>query len=85
MSTPLVIRLPEEEKLGLELLAMQNQLTLTDIARTAIKEYLKKQKTKGQPNLLLELSKIGEESGIPGPKDLSANYKKYLYGSKRIE
>lgn len=85
MNTPVVIRIPEEEKLCLELLAMNNKTTITNITRRAIAEYVKKQKAKKQPNLLLELAKIGEDSGIHGPKDLSTNYKKYLYGTKRIE
>lgn len=79
MSNQLIIRLPEEEKMTLEVIANNRQLTISEVTRIAIRNYLTKE-MKSKDNLFLRLAKIGKTKKVnKAPKDLSFNYKKYLY------
>lgn len=79
----LVVRIPEEQKIALKLLAGSKNVSVAKITRKAIEEYVSKM-VGGKENLLLKLAKIGESRKIPAsPKDLSQNYKQYLYGRVR--
>lgn len=75
----LVVRIPEEQKIALKLLADSRNLSVARITREAIEEYVSKM-VKSKENLLLKLAKIGERKKVVAPKDLSRNYKQYLYG-----
>lgn len=75
----LVVRIPEEQKIALKLLANSKNLSVARITREAIEEYISKM-AKSEENLLLKLAKIGERKKVTVPKDLSRNYKQYLYG-----
>lgn len=76
----LVVRIPEEQKIALKLLAGSKNVSVAKITRKAIEEYVSKM-VGGEENLLLKLAKIGESKKTPdSPKDLSQNYKQYLYG-----
>lgn len=76
----LVVRIPEEQKIALKLLAGSKNVSVAKITRKAIEEYISKM-VEHKENLLLKLAKIGESKKIPAsPKDLSQNYKQYLYG-----
>ena len=79
MNTQLIVRLPEVDKNMLELIASNKQTTTSDIVRVAISNYLQKQ-TSANKNIFVKLAKIGNSKKIKkAPKDLSTNYKKYLY------
>lgn len=79
MSTQLVVRIPEEQKLILEILANNNQVSIAEITRLAIKNYIARM-TKDKKGLFIRLVEIGKSKKVVNaPKDLSENYKKYLY------
>lgn len=81
MNVQLVVRVPEEQKLMLEVIASNKQVSVGKITREAIKNYVAIE-TKSQKNLFARLAKIGRSKKvIQAPKDLSVNYKKYLYTS----
>lgn len=76
----LVVRIPEEQKIALQLLAGSKHVSVAIITRKAIEEYVSKM-VGGKENLLLKLAEIGESKKVTtAPKDLSQNYKQYLYG-----
>ena len=78
MSAQLVVRIPEEQKLMLEIMAAGRQGSVAEITREAIDYYVKKHRE--EKGLLARLAKIGEEKqSASGPRDLSDKYKKYLY------
>ena len=78
--TTLVVRIPEEQKIALQLLAGSKNVSVAIITRKAIEEYVSKM-IDGKENLLLKLAEIGESKKVAtAPKDLSQNYKQYLYG-----
>ena len=78
--TTLVVRIPEEQKIALQLLAGSKNVSVAKITRKAIEEYVSKM-IDGKENLLLKLAEIGESKKVAtAPKDLSQNYKQYLYG-----
>jgi len=80
MSVPLVVRIPKEQKMLLEILASNKNVSVAKITRKAIEDYVAKMDKK-EDNFLLRLAKIGESKKVPNaPKDLSENYKSYLYG-----
>lgn len=80
MNTLLVVRIPEEQKIALKLLAGSKNVSVAKITRKAIEEYVSKM-VENKENLLLKLGRIGEsKKKAVGPKDLSQNYKQYLYG-----
>lgn len=82
--TQLIVRIPEEQKQALALLAQKKRQRLSDVVRTAIDGYLASHE-KTNRNELLALVKIANRyKGKKYPKDLSTNYKRYLYGDKRI-
>ena len=79
MSTQLVVRIPEKQKLMLELIASNKQVSVAEITRKAIKNYVAKE-AKNKKGLFIKLAKIGKSKTIiRAPKDLSARYKDYLY------
>ena len=79
----LVVRLPEEQKVALKLLANSQSVSVAKITRKAIEEYIARM-AKGKENLLFKLAKIGESKKVAvTPKDLSQNYKEYLYGKTK--
>lgn len=82
--TQLIVRIPEEQKQILTLLAQQERLPLSHVVRRALEEFVSSKK-RSQKNDLLALVAIAHKyNGPVGPKDLSTNYKRYLYGDKRI-
>lgn len=84
MNTLLVVRIPEEQKIALRLLANSKNVSVAKITRKAIEEYVSKM-VGDKENLLLKLAKIGEsKKTASAPKNLSQNYKQYLY-SKETE
>lgn len=87
MNAQLVVRLPETEKRLLMLRAKSEGVSVGEIARKALREFLstgkrklnedvKEKKTLGER--LLEIS--ARYKDVNGPSDLSSNYKEYLYG-----
>ncbi len=83
--TQLVVRIPEEQKQALELEAQRTRETVSVVVRRAITRYVEEKRGRGNRNELLALIAIAEKGKhIKGPKDLSTNYKRYLYGDKRL-
>lgn len=83
MNTHLIVRLPEEQKMLLKVLADNRNVSVAEITRQAIREYFVN-KGKKRENFLFRLAKIGEaKKPAAAPKDLSENYKDYLYGKKQ--
>lgn len=78
MTTQLVVRVPEEQKLMLQIIASNKQVSVGEITRLAIRDYVAKT-AKSKKDLFARLTKIGKKKKIDAPKDLSQNYKKYLY------
>lgn len=82
--TQLVVRIPEEQKQVLTLIAQQERQPLSRVVRRALDNFVAAKK-RGKKNDLLRLVAIAHKyKGPAGPKDLSTNYKRYLYGDKRI-
>ncbi|MDO8452078.1 MAG: hypothetical protein Q7S76_04390 [bacterium] len=82
--TQLVVRIPEEQKQMLTLIAQQERQPLSQIVRRALDTFVASKK-RGKKNDLLQLVAIAEKyKGPIGPRDLSTNYKRYLYGDKRL-
>lgn len=77
----LVVRIPQQQKAIFQQLAQQRQETVSTLIRKALDNYLKKTTQSSSKNLLLELSKIGQDA--QGPKNLSSSYKEYLYKGKK--
>jgi predicted DNA-binding protein len=84
MMQPIVLRIPEEDRRFLELEAKRAGKPMAEVARKAIKAYLKgKPKQKSAAEVLLEWARKAKKyKNSFKDKDLSANYKEYLYGSK---
>lgn len=78
MTTQLVVRVPEEQKLMLQIIASNKQVSMGEVTRLAIKDYVARE-TKSKGDLFTRLAKIGKKKKVDAPKDLSQNYKKYLY------
>ncbi|MFH1561011.1 MAG: hypothetical protein ABID04_00310 [Patescibacteria group bacterium] len=80
MNSQLVVRIPEEQKLMLETLAYNSQSSISRVVRTALFDFIEKKTKTDKENLFVELAKVGKGKKVSGaPKNLSANYKKYLY------
>jgi len=79
----LVVRVPEEQKIALKLLADSKNISVAKITRRAIEEFVSKEINNNE-GLLLKLARIGEGKKTTAPRDLSQNYKQYLY-SKTIK
>lgn len=83
--TQLVLRIAEEQKQFLALEAQHQGETISHVVRRAIAHYVENKRKGGTKNELLALAQIGKRfKGKKYPTDLSANYKRYLYGDKRI-
>lgn len=84
MPNPFVIRLTEEERKLLELEARRQRKSLTEVARKAIRDYLKgKKPQKSASEVLLEwASKAKKYKPQFKDENLSTTYKEYLYGAK---
>lgn len=83
--TQLIVRIPEEQKQILEREAQRGGETVSVVVRRAITRYVEEKRGRGNRNELLALLAIAEKGKyIKGPKDLSTNYKRYLYGDKRL-
>ncbi|MBI3577447.1 hypothetical protein HY086_05415 [Candidatus Gottesmanbacteria bacterium] len=81
--TQLVVRIPEEQKQMLMLIAQTERQPLSRVVRGALDTFITAKKH--QHNDLLRLLEIANKyKGPVVPKDLSTNYKRYLYGDKRI-
>lgn len=82
--TQLVVRISEDQQRALVLLAHQKRQRISDVVREALTNHLQRQK-ENEINELLALAEIGKRfKGKKYPKDLSTNYKRYLYGDKRL-
>lgn len=83
--TQLIVRIPEEQKQILEREAQRGGETVSVVVRRAITRYVEEKRGRGNRNELLAFLAIAEKGKhIKGPKDLSTNYKRYLYGDKRL-
>lgn len=82
MMQPVVIRLPDEEKRLLQLEAQTQGLPVSALARKAIKKYLQKKpkQLSGVEVLLKWATRAEKYKSKYKDKNLSTNYKKYLYG-----
>lgn len=79
---PVVVRLPDEERRLLKIEAQNQGVPVSEVAREAIKNYLKKKpKQKSGAEVLLEWATRREKyKSRYKDKNLSTTYKKYLYG-----
>lgn len=82
--TQLVVRIPEEQKQMLTLIAQQERLPLSNVIRRALNDFVTAKKSEKKNDLLRLLAIANKYKGPVGPRDLSTNYKRYLYGDKRI-
>ena len=84
MMQPFIVRLPDEDRRLLELEAKKEGVVMAEVARKAIRTYLeKKPKQKSAAEVLLEWAKKAKKyKSNFKDKNLSANYKEYLYGPK---
>ena len=84
MMQPVVIRFPEEDKRLLELEAKKEAVSLAEIVRKSIKTYLKQKprQESGAEVLLRWATRANKYRSHFKDKDVSTNYKKYLYGPK---
>jgi len=63
----------------LEIIANSKNVSVAQITRIAIKDYVAK--TRGEKDLFAKLAAIGRSKKVANaPRDLSENYKDYLYG-----
>ena len=86
------IYLPEDQIARLKQLAYQEDISLSEVIRRAIKEKItlknkksqvrKERKYKSAGEWLLSMAKEAERKGFKGPKDLASHVDKYLYGKK---
>lgn len=82
--TQLVVRITDDQQRELTLLARRERQRISDVVRDALDRHFRS-KGKAVKNELLALAEIGKRfKGKKYPKDLSTNYKRYLYGDKRI-
>lgn len=83
--TQLVVRIPEEQKHVLAQVAQKKGESVSAVVRRAIARYVEEKMSRGNSEELLALLAIAEKGKhIKGPRDLSTNYKRYLYGDKRL-
>ena len=84
MMQPIVLRLPDDDRKLLELEARQEGIPMARVARKAIKAYFKKKpKQKSGAEVLLDWAKKAKKyKSNFKDKNLSTNYKEYLYGPK---
>ncbi len=82
--TQLVIRLPEEQKQMLTFIAQQERQPLSRVVRKALDNFVAAKKRKKKNDLLRLVEIAYKYKGPAEPKDLSTNYKRYLYGVKWI-
>ena len=82
MMQPVVIRIPDEEKRLLQLEAKNQGVPVSAVARKAIKTYLQKKPKQltGVEVLLKWATRAEKYKSRYKDKNLSTNYKKYLYG-----
>lgn len=82
MMQPVVIRLPDEEKRLLQIEAQTQGVPVSEVARKAIKNYLKKKprQLSGAEVLIKWATRAEKYKSRSKDKNLSTNYKKYLYG-----
>lgn len=84
MKQTFVLRLDKEDKDLLELEAKRQKQSVAEILRIATKQYLENQPIKRTgAEVLLKWARRSEKySSHYQDKDLSTNYKQYLYGPK---
>lgn len=83
--TQLVVRIPEEQKEVLTREAQRRGETISVVVRRVITRYVEEKRGRSNQNELLALLNIAEKGkNIKSPRDLSTNYKRYLYGDKRL-
>ena len=83
--TQLVVRIPEKQRQALELEAQRSGETVSQVDRRGIFHQVEEKRKKNNLAELAELLAIAEKGKhIKSPKDLSTNYKRYLYGDKRL-
>ena len=79
---PVVVRLPEEERRLLKLEAQSQGVAVSEVARTAIKTYLKKKPRQLSGVEVLLKWATRKEKPVKKYAVTSLNYKEYLYGKK---
>lgn len=72
--------IPEETHNELFFLAIRSKKTISQLIREILKEGIAQKKTVKKVDTLEKLANYGETAG---PKDLSSNLDKYLYGQKK--
>lgn len=84
MKQTFVLRIEDETRADLELEARRQRQSVAEILRRAAKQYLqnKPAKTTGAEVLLKWATRSEKYPSQFQDKDLSTNYKQYLYGSK---
>ena len=83
--TQLVVRIPEEQKRELVFEAQRQKMTVSELARGVITRYIEQKRKKTNQEELEKLLAIAAKGKhIKSPRDLSTNYKRYLYGDKRL-
>ena len=82
MMQPIVIRLPDEEKRLLKIEAQNQGVPVSEVARKAIKTYLRKKPKKLSGVGVLLKWATRKEKPVKKYAITSLNYKEYLYGSK---
>jgi len=84
MTDQLAIRIPSSQKSLLETMANQKKTTISALVRTAINHFLEQTYPEKNNQVLLELADIGKQiKDSDAPKDLSSNYKDYLYPNSK--
>ena len=81
---PIVIRLPDEDRMLLAIEAKREGKPVAEVARKAIRAYFKKTpKQESGAEVLLKWAKRSEKyKSLFKDENLSATYKEYLYGAK---
>ena len=79
---PVVVRLPEEERRLLKLEAQSQGVAVSEVARKAIKTYLKKKPRQLSGVEVLLKWATRKEKPVKKYAVTSLNYKEYLYGKK---
>lgn len=76
------IYLQKTQTIKLKNLAQEKNVTVSEIIRNLINKNIPtvRQKSKGRSLTLLQIAKRVEKLGEKGPRDLSKNMDKYLYG-----
>lgn len=80
MMQPIVLRLPDEDRRLLEIDAKQEGVAMAEVARRAIKTYLKRKPEKPHGAEVLLKWALRKDKPVKKSRVNSTNYKYYLYG-----